>query len=83
MTYRKPSSIFAGVLIMILTKIALALFIIFWLGLGAWMLVKYEGLFGYHADDPAETTGGRSLNLTQVWSCWFGILAIMGYFLFK
>lgn len=70
-------------LIMILIKIALALFIIFWLGFGAWMLVKYEGLFGYHPDDPAETTGARSLNLTQIWSCWFGILAIMGYFLFK
>ncbi len=47
------------------------------------MLVKYEGLFGYHPDDPAETAGGRSLNLTQIWSCWFGILVIMGYFLFK
>ncbi len=68
---------------MILIKIALALFIICWLGFGAWMFVKYEGLFGYHPDDPTETPGARSLNLTQVWSCWFGILAIMGYFLFK
>jgi hypothetical protein len=68
---------------MILIKIALALFIIFWLGFGAWMLVKFERLFGFHPDDPAETPGARSLNLTQVWSCWFGFLVIAGYFLFR
>ena len=71
------------VLIMLLIKIALALFIIFWLLLGAWMFIKYERLFGYHPDDPAETPGARTLNLTQIWSCWFGILVIMEYFLFR
>ncbi|MFN4804827.1 MAG: hypothetical protein ACK56K_07875 [Akkermansiaceae bacterium] len=71
------------VLIMLLIKIALALFIIVWLLLGAWMFIKYERLFGYHPDDPAETPGARTLNLTQIWSCWFGILVIMGYFLFR
>lgn len=66
----------------ILIKIGLALFIIFWLGVAVWLLVKYENIFGLHPDDPAETPGARSLNLTQVWSCWFGILAMAGYFLF-
>ncbi|MFK7851020.1 MAG: hypothetical protein AB8D78_08590 [Akkermansiaceae bacterium] len=68
---------------MILIKIGLLLFIIAWLGLGLWLVIKYEFLFGFHPDDPAETPGGRSLNLTQVWSCWFGILAVAGYFLFS
>jgi hypothetical protein len=67
----------------ILIKIAIALFMVFWLGFAVWLLVKYERLFGYHPDDPAETPGARSLNLTQVWSCWFGVFAIAGYFLFR
>lgn len=67
----------------ILIKIALALFLVFWLGFAVWLLVKYERLFGYHPDDPAETPGARTLNLTQVWSCWFGVFAIAGYFLFR
>jgi len=67
----------------ILVKIALALFLVFWLGFAMWLLVKYERLFGYHPDDPAETPGARTLNLTQVWSCRFGVFAIAGYFLFR
>jgi hypothetical protein len=67
----------------ILIKIALTLFLVFWLGLAMWLLVKYERLFGYHPDDPAETPGARSLNLTQVWSCWLGVFAIAAYFLFR
>ena len=66
----------------ILIKLAILLFIIVWLGVAAWLLVKYENLFGLHKDDPTETVGARSLNLTQIWSCWFGIFAIAGYFLF-
>ena len=68
---------------MILIKLALVLFIIFWLGVAVWLLVKYEDIFGLHLDDPAETPGARSLNLTQVWSCWCGLLGIAGYFLFS
>lgn len=67
---------------LIVAKITLILFIVFWLGFGVWLLVKFERLFGYHPDDPAETTGARALNQTQVWSCWFGMLAIAVYFLF-
>ncbi len=67
----------------IIVKIFLFLFLIFWLGFGAWLLIRFEKLFGYHPDDPAETPGARSLNQTQVWSCWFGIFAVAGYFLFR
>ena len=67
----------------ILTKIILALFLLFWLGFGVWLLIRFERLFGYHPDDPSETSGARTLNLTQVWSVWFGILAVTGYYLFS
>ena len=67
----------------ILIKISLALFLIGWSGLGLWMLVKYYSLFGYHPDDPAESSGARALNMTQVWSVWFGFFAVAFYFLIR
>ena len=65
----------------ILIKISLALFLIGWSGLGLWMLVKYDHLFGDHPDDPAESSGARALNVTQVSSVWFGFFAVAFYFL--
>jgi flagellar basal body-associated protein FliL len=67
----------------ILIKIALALFLIGWSGLGLWMLLKYDQLFGYHPDDPAESSGARALNVTQVSSVWFGFFAVAFYFLIR
>jgi hypothetical protein len=64
-------------------KIALALFLVAWSGLGLWMLVKYDRLFGRHPDDPSESSGGRALNLTQVSSVWFGFFAVAVYFLIR
>ena len=67
----------------ILIKIALVLFLIGWSGLGLWMLVKYDQLFGYHPDDPAESSGASALNVTQVSSVWFGFFAVAFYFLIR
>jgi hypothetical protein len=67
----------------ILIKISLALFLIGWSGLGLWMLLKYDQLFGYHPDDPAESSGARALNVTQVSSVWFGFFAVAFYFLIR
>ncbi len=67
----------------IFIKISLALFLIGWSGLGLWMLVKYDQLFGYHRDDPAESSGARALNVTQVSSVWFGFFAVAFYFLIR
>ncbi len=64
-------------------KIALALFLVAWSGLGLWMLVKYDRLFGRHPDDPAESSGARALNFTQVSSVWFGFFAVAFYFLIR
>lgn len=67
----------------IFIKLALALFLIFWSGVGLWMLVKYDSLFGLHKDDPAESSGARALNVTQVVSVWFGFFAVAFYFLIR
>lgn len=67
----------------ILIKVALALFLIVWSGFGLWMMVKYESLFGRHPDDPAESSGARALNVTQVASVWFGFFAVAFYFLIR
>jgi flagellar basal body-associated protein FliL len=67
----------------ILIKLALALFLIAWSGVGLWMLVKYDGVFGFHKDDPAESSGARALNVTQVASVWFGFFAVAFYFLIR
>ncbi|MEY3896333.1 MAG: hypothetical protein RLZZ214_1853 [Verrucomicrobiota bacterium] len=67
----------------IFIKLALALFLIFWSGVGLWMLVKYDALFGLHKDDPSESSGARALNVTQVVSVWFGFFAVAFYFLIR
>jgi hypothetical protein len=68
---------------MFLLKLSLAVFLISWLALAAWLIVKYENLFGHHPDDPSESEGARALNLTQVWSVWFGVFAMAVYFLLR
>jgi len=70
-------------MIIILVKLFLALFLIAWSGLGLWMLLKYDQLFGLHKDDPAESSGARALNVTQVSSVWFGFFAVTFYFLIR
>ncbi len=67
----------------LLIKLALALFLIAWSGIGLWMLVKYDALFGFHKDDPSESSGARALNVTQVASVWFGGFAVAFYFLIR
>ncbi len=67
----------------ILIKIALALFLISWSGLGLWLLLKYDSLFGLHPDDPSESSGARALNVTQVTTVWFGFFAVAFYFLIR
>jgi hypothetical protein len=66
---------------MFLIKPALFLFLLFWCGLGIWLFVKYEKLFGLHPDDPAESSGARALNVTQVSIVWVGVFKITLYFL--
>jgi hypothetical protein len=67
----------------IFIKLAIALFLIAWSGVGLWMLVKYDSLFGLHKDDPSESSGARALNVTQVVSVWFGFFAVAFYFLIR
>ncbi len=67
----------------IIVKIFLAVFLIAWSGLGLWLVVKYDQLFGLHKDDPSESSGARALNVTQCGSVWFGFFAVAFYFLIR
>jgi flagellar basal body-associated protein FliL len=77
------ASLLREIPMIVIIKIFLTLFLIAWSGLGLWMLVKYDQLFGYHKDDPAESSGARALNVTQVSSVWFGFFAVAFYFLIR
>ena len=66
-----------------LLKTSLTLFLIFWCGFGAWLVVRYERLFGPHVDDPAESPGARSFGVTHIVIVWLGVFALTGYFLFR
>ena len=68
---------------MILLKIGIFLFLAGWSWLGLWMLLKYDQLFGLHPDDPAESSGARALNVTQVTVVWVGVFAMAFYFLIR
>lgn len=77
--YRNTSMMF----FVMLSKIALVLFMLGWLGFAGWMLLKFESLFGYRSDETVESSGARTLNQTQVWSCWLGVFVLAGWFLFS
>ncbi len=68
---------------MFVLKLSLALFVLFWLGLGVWLIIRFSQLFGPHPDDPAETPGARSFGVTHIGIVWFGILALAVWFLFQ
>ena len=67
----------------IVLKIFLFLFLAGWCGLGLWMMLGYQRLFGLHPDDPAESSGARALNVTQVSIIWVGVFKIALYFLIR
>ncbi|OYV05425.1 MAG: hypothetical protein CFE26_11675 [Verrucomicrobiales bacterium VVV1] len=66
---------------MIIIKIGIFLFILFWLGLGGMMLVKWNSLFGANPDDPSESPGSRTLSIAHIGAVWIGGLALAIYFL--
>lgn len=67
----------------ILLKVSLSLFLVFWLGFGCWLVLRFANLFGPHPDDPAETPGARSFGVTHIGIVWLGILALVVWFLFQ
>jgi len=66
---------------MIIIKIGLILFLIFWFALGTWLVARYSVLFGPHKDDPAETPGARSFGVAHIVAVWIGGSALGFYFL--
>jgi hypothetical protein len=67
----------------ILLKCVLFLFLAGWSGFGIWLMLSYDRLFGLHPDDPAESSGARALNVTQVSIVWVGVFKITLYFLIR
>lgn len=66
---------------MIVIKLCICLFTLFWLGLGGMMLVKWNSLFGANPDDPSESPGSRTLSIAHIGAVWVGGLALAVYFL--
>jgi len=66
----------------ILLKSFIVLFLLAWSGLGIWIVVKAEFVFGQHQNDPHESPGARALSVAQVSSIWFGFFVLAIYFLF-
>lgn len=66
----------------VLLKIAIFLFILFWLGLGGVMVLKWNSLFGANPEDPSESPGSRTLSIAHIGAVWVGGLALAIYFLF-
>lgn len=64
-------------------KLLIVAFILGWLYLGGWMIVRYNRLFGPHKDDPAETPGARSYGVGHIVAVWVGSFALAWYFLLK
>lgn len=69
--------------VIVVLKCALFFFLVGWCGLGLWMMLRYDRLFGLHPDDPAESSGARALNVTQVSIVWVGVFKIALYFLIR
>lgn len=68
---------------MLLIKIGLILFLIFWFLLGGWLVARYNVLFGPHQDDPAESPGARSFGVAHIIAVWIGGSALGFYFLLR
>jgi hypothetical protein len=63
-------------------KSLIVLFLLAWCGVGVWIVVKAEWVFGQHRNDPHESPGARALSVAQVSAIWFGVFAMAVYFLF-
>ncbi|MFC4994399.1 hypothetical protein [Rubritalea tangerina] len=61
----------------------LIVFLIFWFLLGAWLVSRYNVLFGPHKDDPAESPGARSFGVAHIVAVWIGGAALAIYFLVR
>jgi hypothetical protein len=66
----------------LLVKLLIAAFLVFWTFVGGWLVVKYAVLFGPHSDHRAETPGARSFGLAHIGAVWIGAFALAVYFLF-
>jgi hypothetical protein len=66
----------------LLIKRLIVVFLIVWSVLGAWLVAKYELLFGPNPDHRDETPGARSFGIVHIAAVWVGAFALGVWFLF-
>lgn len=66
----------------ILIKLLIVVFLLFWLALGVWLVVRYGALFGPNPDHRSETPGARSFGIAHIVAVWVGAFALGMWFLF-
>lgn len=64
-------------------NIGIIAYLIIWFLLGAWLIARYNVLFGPHKDDPAESPGARSFGVAHIVAVWIGGAALGFYFLLR
>ena len=66
----------------LLIKLLILVFLVAWSVLGAWLVAKYELLFGPNPDHGDESPGARSLGIAHIAAVWVGAFALAIWFLF-
>lgn len=67
----------------ILIKLLIIVFLLFWVALGGWLVVRYGALFGPNPDHRSETPGARSFGIAHLVAVWVGGFALAVWFLFR
>jgi hypothetical protein len=70
-------------LMIILIKIALGIFLIFWTVLGAWLVLKFGLLFASEKGAESDSAGSKTLSMAHFASMWIGGFGLAVYFLFR
>lgn len=67
----------------VVIKLAIVVFLIGWIALGGWLVMKYGALFGPNPEHGAESPGARSFGVAHIAAVWVGGFALAAYFLFR
>ncbi len=67
----------------ILVKTLIVFFLLFWIALGGWLVLKYGALFGPNPEHAGETPGARSFGIAHIVAVWVGGFALAVWFLFR
>jgi hypothetical protein len=66
----------------VLKTLLLVAFLIGWVVLGLWLIIRSGALFGLCDDHRSESPGARSFGIAHIVAVWIGGFALGVYFLF-